>query len=647
MHRRSTVILFILLLLLSSVSPAGTLPFTRGVNLSSWLERTNARNIQFTRFTKRDFQNIKSLGCDVIRLPINLHPMTSGSPSYTIDPLLLSFLDEAVDWAEELGLHIILDNHSFDPAVPTSAAVWQVLVPVWKQMAEHFKHRSSLVYYEVLNEPHGINDVVWNAIQSMVIDSIRSIDTKHTIIVGPAGWNSYNNLNAMPVYADTNLIYTFHFYDPFIFTHQGASWTDPSLVPLAGVPFPYSAAAMPTIPPSLAGTWIQNDINNYAAIGTAAKVQQTLDIAVKFMNDRKVKLFCGEFGAFDQNSFNEDRVRYYQVVRSYLEEKGIAWTSWDYQGGFGIFKKGSAGMFDHDLNVPLLEALGFTIPPQSIFTIKPDSAAFDLYTDFVGPSILQANYSAGVLDMYSSGAPYSGTYCINWKNAVQYDRITFDFAPEKDLSQLAAKGYWLSFRVKSSNPGLMFDVRFLDTKTGPADHPWRMSSTINGVTVAWDGNWHTCNIQLKNMSETGSWDSTWYNPAGLFDWKAVDRFEIVAEQGSLAGKELWLDEIRIVSGPTAVQDPTGSVPLAFQLLQNYPNPFNPSTTIGFRVPVTGHVRIMVYDLLGRLVAAPVDGIIAAGHHSVPFNASSLAAGTYLCVMRAGSFSAATKLSLLK
>jgi endoglucanase len=625
---------------------SGELPFHRGVNLSSWLEQTNARNIQFTRFTKKDFQNIKSLGADVIRLPINIHPMTGGSPTYTIDPLLLGFIDEAVDWAEELGLHIILDNHSFDPAVPTSAGVWQVLVPVWKQMAEHFKHRSTLVYYEVLNEPHGINDVVWNAIQTMVIDSIRAIDTKHTIIVGPAGWNSYNNLNAMPVYADTNLIYTFHFYDPFIFTHQGASWTDPSLVPLASVPFPYDAARMPAVPAPLAGTWIQNDITNYAAIGNAAKVQQTLDIAVKFMNDRKVKLFCGEFGAFDQNSINEDRVRYYQVVRSYLEEKGIAWTSWDYQGGFGIFKKGSAGMFDHDLNVPLLAALGFTIPPQSIFTVKPDTAQFDLYTDYVGPSILQANYTAGVLDMYSSGAPFRGKFCINWKNASQYDHIAFDFAPEKDLSLLVNKGYWLSFRVKSSSPGLMFDVRFLDTKTGPADHPWRMSASVTGVSVAWDGNWHTYAVQLKNMSETGSWDSTWYNPAGLFDWKAVDRFEIVAEQGSLAGKELSLDDIRIVSIPAAVQDISGSLPGSFRLFQNYPNPFNPSTSIQYDVPVQAHVTVRIYSVLGQLVATLVNNEVGPGTHHIQWTAD-VSGGIYYCRMEAGSFTQTQKLVLMK
>jgi endoglucanase len=636
---------FLLFLLCSSNAFSGGAPFTRGVNLTTWFEAPNARQIQFTKYTKRDLQNIKSLGADVIRLPINMHGMTSGAPAHTIDPLLFTMLDPVVDWAEELGLHLILDNHSFDPAVNTSPHVWSTHQPLWKQIAARYKERSALIYYEILNEPHGIDDLVWNTIQQMVIDSIRSIDTKHTIIIGPAGWNSYGNLNAMPFYADTNLIYTFHFYDPFIFTHQGASWSSPSLVPLAGVPFPYAAGAMPAVPPALVGTWIQNDINNYAANGTAAKVRQTLDIAVNFSKNRNVKLFCGEFGVYKPNSNNEDRVRWYQEVRSYLEQNGIAWTSWDYQGGFGLFQSGTSELFDHHLNVPLLGALGFTIPPQSPFVMRADTAAFVIMDDFVGAGIL-ASHSGGEIDPYGNGQQL-GNYCLRWKNAAQYQHLGFNFVPDKDLSLLKLRGYELTVRMKTTGTPVMLDLRFLDTKTGPLDHPWRMRTTVTVQPTDADDGWLTFRVPLAQFTEHGAWDSIWYNPVGAFDWKAVDRFEIVAEHGTLAGKEVLLDLVRIINTPVGVVRSVAGIPAAFELEQNFPNPFNPSTSIGFLVPVAGEVRIAVYDLLGRLVATPVDGIISAGRHSVQFNAGSLAAGTYLCVMRAGSFTATTKLSLLK
>ena len=94
-------------------------PFHRGVNLTNWLQAGSVRQIQFTKYTKQDLINIKSLGCDVIRLPINLHYMTDGEPNYTVDPLFFYFLDQIVDWCEELELHLILDNHTFDVAAST------------------------------------------------------------------------------------------------------------------------------------------------------------------------------------------------------------------------------------------------------------------------------------------------------------------------------------------------------------------------------------------------------------------------------------------------------------------------------------------------------------------------------------------------
>jgi endoglucanase len=267
-------------------------PFSRGVNLTSWFQVGNPGQLQFTKFTRQDFVNIKSLGCDVVRLPINLHFMTDGEPDYNLDPVFLGFLDSVVTWAEDLQIHLLLDNHTFDPSEDTDPAVETPLIKVWTQMAEHYKNRSNYIYYEILNEPHGIADAVWNSIQQNVIDAIRAVDTQHTIIVGPAGWNSYNNLDEMPEYEDDNLIYTFHYYDPFLFTHQGASWTDPSMGSLSGVPWPYGAGSMPECPGDLIGTWIQSSINNYDEDGTVERVKELLDIAVDFKNTRDVERYC-------------------------------------------------------------------------------------------------------------------------------------------------------------------------------------------------------------------------------------------------------------------------------------------------------------------------------------------------------------------
>jgi len=593
-------------------------PFSKGVNLTNWFQSGSARQIQFTKYTKDDFVRIKSLGCDVIRLPINLHYMTNGSPDYVIDPLFFEFLDQAVDWAEELKIHLLLDNHTFDPNANTEVSVESILLKVWPQMASHYKNRSNYVYYEILNEPHGITTAVWCQIQERVIDAIRAVDTKHTIVVGASGYNSYNELKNMPTYSGMNLIYTFHFYDPFMFTHQGATWTS-YMQDVSGIPFPYDAARMPATPSSAKGTWVESSLNNYKNDGTVAAVKQLIDIAVNFKTSRNVNIFCGEFGVYIPNSPHADRVYWYDVVRKYLEEKGIPWTSWDYQGGFGLFEKGSNELFDYDLDPDILKSLGLNVPTQSSFSITPETKPFDIYTDYIATAVLESGSAGnGTIDYYSAGAQ-AGKYAIYWTGSNQYTGPGFNFKPDKDLSQLAAANYELDLWVKGDTPGTKFQIRFLDTKTTTAgDHPWRMCYDIDQTKVTWDGVWHHLKIPLKSFFETGAWDSgIWYNAQGKFDWKTVDRFEIIAEYGALGTAKIWFDDLKINGAPITevIENPKTDKYSA----KAYPNPFTEETTIQYYLAKSGNVEICVFDLNGRKLCTLFAGQQTSGQHEIRWN----------------------------
>jgi len=620
----------IVFLIFFSYVNAQQVPFTRGVNVTEWFQVDNVNQLQFAKYTQKDFEELKSLGVNVVRLPINLHSMTNGAPSYMLSPLFLFFLDQVVDWAEKVQMNLILDNHSFDVTVSTDTAIDKILIPVWTQMAAHYRNRSTNIMYEVLNEPHGITDAKWNQIQQAVVAAIRTVDQKHTIIVGPANWNSYNNLSAMPMYSDTNLIYTFHFYDPFLFTHQGADWTD--LGPVSGIPFPYSAQRMPVCPPALQGTWVQSSFNSYNSDGTVQKVQNWLNIAINFQKARNVRIYCGELGVYMLNSSDTDRVFWYEMVRNYLEQNNISWTMWDYKGGFGLFKKNSDELFQYNLNIPLVTALGFAVPPQTNYVQKPDTTGFALYTDYVGENIDNASYNTGTLDYYSAQNPFSGNYCIYWNGALQYQQIGFDFKPNKDLSYLKDHGYVFDCRIRGDVSTTSVDIRFVDTKTNdPSDHPWRMRYTINNSVVNFNNQWQHLQIPLKDFTEQGSWDNAWYDPVGLFDWKNIDLFAIVAENGNLTANNLWFDEIKIINPNSTLVDDSKALPSSFDLAQNFPNPFNPSTTINYQLPDAVKrftVSLKVYDMLGREVAKLADGMKDAGYYTATFDGSRLASGIY-------------------
>jgi endoglucanase len=635
--------LIVLISILIGYSAECQTPFNKGVNLTGWFQTSSPGQIQFKRFTKQDLVNIKSLGSDVIRLPIDLHSMTSGSPDYIPDPLFLSMLDSVATWAEDLHIYLLIDNHS-ELSSLTTAEMQNELTKEWTLMARHYASRSDYIIYEVLNEPHDISATVWGSVQGEVIKAIRTEDTKHRIIVGGTGYNTYTELANIPVYNDDKLIYTFHFYDPFMFTHQGATWVTPSMAPLAGVPFPYNATDMPACPASLIGTWIESGLNNYSSQGTVEYVKSLIDIAVAFKNNRNMPVYCGELGVYKPNSNNADRVYWYGTVRKYLEENGISWTMWDYKGGFGLFNKNSNELFDYDLNIPLVDTLGFNVPVQKVWTARPDSVGFPIFADYIEQYINDVSYTTGIINFYNTDRPNNGTYCISWYNFAQYNTVAFDFAPDKDLSKLKSEGYALDFMVRGNTSGIKFDVRFIDTKTGDSDHPWRMKYTIDNTLATWDKRWHHVNIDLGAFTEGGSWDSgNWYNPQGLFDWTAVDNFQASSEYAVTTGTQVWFDNIHITNLDTAIVREHGLAGIKDVLsddavnLNVRPNPFIYETFISYSLTRKSRVSIFITDLSGNKIRILDDAILPAGDYTTSWDGKSgsgmpVPAGMYLCVL---------------
>jgi endoglucanase len=522
-------------------------PFSRGVNFSQWFETSSAHAIQFTRYIEQDFINVKSLGADVIRLPVNMHKMTLGAPEYVFDPLLLKFLDTAVDWAEKHQLYIIIDNHSFDPVAPTAENIDGILLKVWAQIAERYKNRGKYVIYEILNEPHGISDSRWGEIQGAAIETIRKIDPTHAIIVGGTDYNSINKLSSIPEYSDPNLIYTFHFYDPHMFTHQGASWGEPSMASLAGVPFPADSRRMPKTPDDLKGTWIESALRNYKNDAAFSTLTASLDKTVAFSRARDVPVFCGEFGVYMIQSPAKDRVKWYEFITGALERRNIARANWDYFGGFGIFNNEAGGDFNSDINIDVVRALGFITPPQRTRVPKPLNSGFIIYGDYPSHDFSMGYWGEDAFfSMYETHAA-EGDYAIRWGNAGQYDIFWIAFDRNGDFSYLATAGYCLEFRARTENK-VSFDIRFVNPENA-ASIPWRMRYSINEKILPPDGQWHAIRIPLADMAEHGAWVNAaqeWLGPQGKFSWKDIRQLEFVAEDGDLKNCYIWFDSIKIV-----------------------------------------------------------------------------------------------------
>lgn len=104
-----------------------------------------------------------------------------------------------------------------------------------------------------------------------------------------------------------------------------------------------------------------------------------------------------------------------------------------------------------------------------------------------------------------------------------------------------------------------------------------------------------------------------------------------------------------VSSLTSVSEMAGPLRAEqYKLAQNYPNPFNPSTTITFAMRTTGHATVTVYDLLGRKVATPFNGLASAHTlYALTFDARNLSSGVYYYKLTAGAYTATRKMIVAK
>ena len=122
-----------------------------------------------------------------------------------------------------------------------------------------------------------------------------------------------------------------------------------------------------------------------------------------------------------------------------------------------------------------------------------------------------------------------------------------------------------------------------------------------------------------------------------------EMFGLPHAAGSLSVTSLT-DCWTVATGIRAAGEP---VPRSTLLRQCYPNPFNPRTVISYYLAVVSEVKLLVYDVLGRMVAVLVDEVKMPGSHSVAFDGSGLGSGVYFCQFKAGTVFKARKMVLAK
>lgn len=217
--------------------------FAHGMGVGGWLTNYKRFNVlplnrrlvltvgdmeHFQNYiTEWDVRNIAGFGCDHIRLGFDQIVVEKEPGVWREETMAL--IVRFADWCRCYGLRLVLNLHKcignycdIPEAVPLfeSEELRARFVALWVEM-EHRLHGCDDVAFELLNEVRNVaSPSIWNDLYDRAVRAIRAMNPARKIIVGSSHWNSAAHLSELRLYGDPNIAYTFHFYEPFSFTHQ-------------------------------------------------------------------------------------------------------------------------------------------------------------------------------------------------------------------------------------------------------------------------------------------------------------------------------------------------------------------------------------------------------------------------------------------
>ncbi|MBN1575873.1 MAG: cellulase family glycosylhydrolase [Chitinispirillaceae bacterium] len=325
----------------------------RGLNFGGWLSQIDAIaekdpesfpgvDAHMERFIGRDdFLLQKQWGFNHVRLPVDAHHFFTDNDS-PIEPRL-KFVDRALEWAAEAGLRLILDLHEcpgHDFAEAADVPVQKLFLEesylrrtarIWAVLAERYSGRVH-VLFEVLNEPVAPDAAVWNRVKDALFREIRRHAPLNPIVVGSNMWNWPSTYRELTPVEDDAVVYSFHFYEPLLFTHQNAPWIrEPEIRTRRTYPADFGE-----------GLTRKYGFVHSAGAWSRDRFFREIEPVAQFGRKYGAPVICNEFGVYAPVPV-ELQLRWLDDLLSVLRELGIGFTYWNYKNlDFGVVSRGEA-----------------------------------------------------------------------------------------------------------------------------------------------------------------------------------------------------------------------------------------------------------------------------------------------------------------
>ena len=317
-----------------------------GINLGGFLSQCEHSQQHYDTFiTEADIQRIAQDGFDHVRLPVDYEVFETEDGRYREEGF--SLVKNIITWCKNNNLNIIIDLHKtfgydFNNAqnaiknnLFTSEPLARRFINLWYIISIRFGDYDN-VAFELLNEVvEKENARKWNELIARTVNAIRQNTYTTPIIYGGIQWNSVNTLKLLETPNDKNIIWTFHFYEPLLFTHQKAYWV-PAISNCEAVSYPDTMESyrQRSKPIGLQGEVVLEAKSQTMGIPF---ISELITGGVDAAKKAGVQLYCGEFGVIDKAPL-DDTARWFSDVVGVFKKETIGFAVWNYkQKDFGLY----------------------------------------------------------------------------------------------------------------------------------------------------------------------------------------------------------------------------------------------------------------------------------------------------------------------
>jgi aryl-phospho-beta-D-glucosidase BglC (GH1 family) len=329
----------------------------KGVNFGGWFSQIDAIEAKdpaafqgmlghIDQFLgEADFTRVKNWGFDHVRLPVDWSNLFT--PEIETRTEVMERLDRAVQGIAASGLRLILDlhrcpGHDFEQALHaeqsffTTPSLRRDCLQVWATLAERYGDIPGVIL-EPLNEPVAPDAETWNTVKAELAREIRRFAPKATLLIGSNLWNHVNEFEHLTPIDDDNVIYSFHYYLPIVFTHQKAPW-------VPGKAFKQSY----TYP----GTYKFDEKDSHLplekGVWNKERMREVMSHVFQFREKYAANVACNEWGVYMGGPDRQSQLAWITDCLELFAENQIGWTYWNYKNlDFGLISQGEQLFANH------------------------------------------------------------------------------------------------------------------------------------------------------------------------------------------------------------------------------------------------------------------------------------------------------------